>query len=68
MSIYGSDLRDSARCSPLPSAIVRTAEPRLTGGDGPHRELFAHAGRTSTQEQAWLLMAARRRLARPAAR
>ena len=54
---YGSDLRDSAAVLAF-AAGNRDAEPRLTAVMDRITELFAHAGRTSTQEQAWLLMAA----------
>jgi uncharacterized protein YfaS (alpha-2-macroglobulin family) len=54
---YGSDLRDSAAVLAF-AAGNRDAEPRLTAVMDRIAELFAHAGRTSTQEQAWLLMAA----------
>jgi uncharacterized protein YfaS (alpha-2-macroglobulin family) len=54
---YGSDLRDSAA-----ALAVAAADPgsqgRLTEMMDRIAELFAHANRTSTQEQAWLLMAA----------
>jgi uncharacterized protein YfaS (alpha-2-macroglobulin family) len=54
---YGSDLRDSAAVLAF-AAGNRDAEPRLTTVMDRIAELFARAGRTSTQEQAWLLMAA----------
>jgi uncharacterized protein YfaS (alpha-2-macroglobulin family) len=54
---YGSDLRDSAAVLAF-AAGNRDAEPRLTTVMDRVAELFARAGRTSTQEQAWLLMAA----------
>jgi uncharacterized protein YfaS (alpha-2-macroglobulin family) len=54
---YGSDLRDSAA-----ALAVAAADPgsqgRLTAIMDRIAELFAHASRTSTQEQAWLLLAA----------
>ncbi|HZT86504.1 MAG TPA: MG2 domain-containing protein [Stellaceae bacterium] len=53
---YGSDLRDSAAA--LAFATGNSATPRLTAVMDRITELFAHSGRTSTQEQAWLLMAA----------
>ena len=54
---YGSELRDSA------AVLAFTAgnpgkQPRLTEVMDRVAELFARANRTSTQEQAWLLMAA----------
>jgi uncharacterized protein YfaS (alpha-2-macroglobulin family) len=54
---YGSELRDSA------AVLAFTAgnpgkRPRLTEVMDRVAELFARANRTSTQEQAWLLMAA----------
>ncbi len=54
---YGSELRDSA------AVLAFTAgnpgkQPRLTEVVDRVAELFARANRTSTQEQAWLLMAA----------
>ena len=54
---YGSELRDSA------AVLAFTAgnpgrTPRLTEVMDRVAELFARANRTSTQEQAWLLMAA----------
>jgi len=54
---YGSDLRDSGAVLAF-AAGNRDDEPRLTAVMDRIAELFAHAGRTSTQEQAWLLMAA----------
>jgi uncharacterized protein YfaS (alpha-2-macroglobulin family) len=54
---YGSDLRDSAAVLAF-AAGNRDVEPRLTAVMDRIAELFARAGRTSTQEQAWLLMAA----------
>jgi uncharacterized protein YfaS (alpha-2-macroglobulin family) len=54
---YGSDLRDSAGV--LSFAVGDPgAQPRLTAVIDHIAELFANAGQTSTQEQAWLLMAA----------
>jgi uncharacterized protein YfaS (alpha-2-macroglobulin family) len=54
---YGSDLRDSAAVLAF-AANARDAAPRLTVIMDRIAELFAHSSRTSTQEQAWLLMAA----------
>jgi hypothetical protein len=54
---YGSDLRDSAAVLAF-AANARDAAPRLTAITDRIAELFARANRTSTQEQAWLLMAA----------
>ncbi len=57
---YGSDLRDSAGVVAFaggPGADAAMA-PRLTAVIDRIGELFARARRTSTQEQAWLLMAA----------
>jgi uncharacterized protein YfaS (alpha-2-macroglobulin family) len=54
---YGSDLRDSAGALAF-AAENQTNQPRLTAVMDRIAELFARAGRTSTQEQAWLLMAA----------
>jgi len=54
---YGSDLRDSAGALAF-IAGNPGAPPRLTATMDRIAELFARAGRTSTQEQAWLLMAA----------
>jgi len=54
---YGSDLRDSAAVLAF-AAGARDAAPRLTVITDRIAELFARANRTSTQEQAWLLMAA----------
>ncbi|HJU17826.1 MAG TPA: MG2 domain-containing protein [Stellaceae bacterium] len=54
---YGSDLRDSAGVLSF-AAGDPDAQPRLTAVMDRIAELFANAGRTSTQEQAWLLMAA----------
>ena len=54
---YGSDLRDSAAVLAF-AAGNPGRTPRLTGSWTAITELFARANRTSTQEQAWLLMAA----------
>jgi|HubBroStandDraft_4_1064222.scaffolds.fasta_scaffold01645_1 hypothetical protein len=54
---YGSDLRDSAAVLAF-AAGHPAAQPRLTTVMDRVAELFARANRTSTQEQAWLLMAA----------
>jgi alpha-2-macroglobulin len=54
---YGSDLRDSAGALAF-AAENQTNQTRLTAVMDRITELFAHADRTSTQEQAWLLMAA----------
>ncbi len=54
---YGSELRDSAAVLAL-SAGNPGKTPRLTEVMDRVVELFARANRTSTQEQAWLLMAA----------
>lgn len=54
---YGSDLRDSAATLAF-AAADPGAQPRLTAVMDRIAELFARSGRTSTQEQAWLLMAA----------
>ena len=54
---YGSELRDGAAVLAF-AADGRNAAPRLTTVMDRIAELFAHASRTSTQEQAWLLMAA----------
>jgi alpha-2-macroglobulin len=54
---YGSDLRDSAAVLAF-AASARDAAPRLTVIMDRIAELFARSSRTSTQEQAWLLMAA----------
>src|SRR5262249_48097517 len=54
---YGSDLRDTAAVLAFAAGAKETA-PRLTAIMDRIAELFAHANRTSTQEQAWLLMAA----------
>jgi alpha-2-macroglobulin len=54
---YGSDLRDSAAVLAF-AAGDPTVRPRLTAVMDRIAEMFAHSGRTSTQEQAWLLMAA----------
>ncbi len=55
---YGSDLRDSAALLAFAAGNPGGAPPRLTAVMDRIAELFARAGRTSTQEQAWLLMAA----------
>jgi hypothetical protein len=54
---YGSDLRDSAGALAF-AADSQAAKPRLTAVMDRITELFSKADRTSTQEQAWLLMAA----------
>ncbi len=54
---YGSDLRDSAGVLAF-AGDNPGAQPRLTAVMDRIAELFARAGRTSTQEEAWLLMAA----------
>ncbi|MGC2413135.1 MAG: alpha-2-macroglobulin family protein, partial [Stellaceae bacterium] len=54
---YGSDLRDSAGLLAFGSENP-VMQPRLTAIMDRIGELFAHAARTSTQEEAWLLMAA----------
>jgi uncharacterized protein YfaS (alpha-2-macroglobulin family) len=54
---YGSDLRDSAGLLALAGGN-NTLHPRLTAVMDRIAELFARTRRTSTQEQAWLLMAA----------
>lgn len=54
---YGSDLRDNAAVLAFAAGAKENA-PRLTAIMDRIAELFAHANRTSTQEQAWLLMAA----------
>ena len=54
---YGSDLRDSAAALAF-AALDPSSQQRLTTVMDRIAELFAHAGRTSTQEQAWLLLAA----------
>ena len=54
---YGSDLRDSAAALAF-VASNPGAPPRLTATMDRIAELFARANRTSTQEQAWLLLAA----------
>lgn len=53
---FGSDLRDSAAA--LAFIAGNPGAPRLTATMERIAELFARANRTSTQEQAWLLMAA----------
>ena len=54
---YGSDLRDSAAALAF-AATDPSSQQRLTAIMDRIAELFAHASRTSTQEQAWLLLAA----------
>ena len=54
---YGSDLRDSAGLLAF-AGDNPGAQPRLTAVMDRIAELFARTRRTSTQEQAWLLMAA----------
>src|SRR5207249_2266225 len=54
---YGSDLRDSAGLLAFAGDNPGT-KPRLTAVIDRIAELFARTRRTSTQEQAWLLMAA----------
>jgi uncharacterized protein YfaS (alpha-2-macroglobulin family) len=54
---YGSDLRDSAAALAF-AAADPASQGRLTVVMDRIAELFAHANRTSTQEQAWLLLAA----------
>ena len=54
---YGSELRDSAAVLAF-AAGNPGMQPRLTEVMDRVAELFARANRTSTQEQAWLLMAA----------
>jgi hypothetical protein len=54
---YGSELRDSAAVLAFAAANPGT-QPRVTAAMDRIAELFARARRTSTQEQAWLLMAA----------
>jgi uncharacterized protein YfaS (alpha-2-macroglobulin family) len=54
---YGSDLRDSAAALAF-SAADPASQGRETTVMDRIAELFANADRTSTQEQAWLLMAA----------
>ncbi len=54
---YGSDLRDSAGLLAFAGSDP-AAQPRLTAVMDRIAELFARTRRTSTQEQAWLLMAA----------
>src|SRR4051812_27465116 len=53
---FGSDLRDTA--ATLAFVAGNPGAPRLTATMDRIAELFARASRTSTQEQAWLLMAA----------
>jgi alpha-2-macroglobulin len=54
---YGSDLRDDAAALAF-AAADPASQPRLTAIIDRIAELFSHANRTSTQEQAWLLLAA----------
>jgi uncharacterized protein YfaS (alpha-2-macroglobulin family) len=54
---YGSDLRDSAAALAFAAADPGSQQ-RVTAIMDRIAELFAHAQRTSTQEQAWLLLAA----------
>ena len=54
---YGSELRDSAAALAF-AAGDPANQPRLTAVIDRIAELFAKADRTSTQEQAWLLLAA----------
>jgi uncharacterized protein YfaS (alpha-2-macroglobulin family) len=54
---YGSDLRDSAGVLAFVGENPGM-QPRLTAVMDRIAELFAHATHTSTQEEAWLLMAA----------
>ncbi|MBV9863513.1 MAG: alpha-2-macroglobulin family protein [Alphaproteobacteria bacterium] len=54
---YGTDLRDSAAALAFAARDPAT-QPRLTTVIDRITELFARSSRTSTQEQAWLLMAA----------
>ena len=54
---YGSDLRDSAAALAF-AAGDPANQPRLSAIIDRIAELFAKADRTSTQEQAWLLLAA----------
>ncbi|MBV8779342.1 MAG: alpha-2-macroglobulin family protein, partial [Alphaproteobacteria bacterium] len=54
---YGSDLRDSAAALAV-AASDPASQTRLTAIIDRIAELFSKADRTSTQEQAWLLMAA----------
>ncbi len=54
---YGSDLRDSAAALAF-AASDPSNQPRLTAIIDRIAEIFAKANRTSTQEQAWLLLAA----------
>jgi uncharacterized protein YfaS (alpha-2-macroglobulin family) len=54
---YGSDLRDSAGVVAF-AGDNNALHPRLTAVMDRIAELFARSRRTSTQEQAWLLMAA----------
>jgi len=54
---YGSELRDNAATLAFAAGNPANA-PRLTAVIDRIAELFARAGHTSTQEQAWLLLAA----------
>ncbi len=54
---YGSELRDSAAVLAF-AAANPGVQPRVTAAMDRIAELFGRARRTSTQEQAWLLMAA----------
>ncbi len=54
---YGSDLRDSAGVLAFAGGNA-AVQPRLTAMMDRIAELFARTSRTSTQEEAWLLMAA----------
>ena len=54
---YGSDLRDNAALLAF-AAGDKALQPRLTMVMDRITELFARSGETSTQEKAWLLMAA----------
>jgi hypothetical protein len=54
---YGSELRDSAGLLAF-AGDNPGVQPRLTAIMDRIAELFAHTSRTSTQEEAWLLMAA----------
>jgi hypothetical protein len=54
---YGSNLRDNAALLAF-AAGDKALQPRLTAVMDRITELFAHTSETSTQEKAWLLMAA----------
>src|SRR5581483_635784 len=54
---YGSNLRDNAALLAF-AAGDKALQPRLTAVMDRVTELFAHSSETSTQEKAWLLMAA----------